>query len=93
MTLPICPETTNLMGRSFVIHPSVGKASTLVGEGDFGRWCLGMVMILVVGNEDIGRSVNHEAMEKKFVGLSLNQGSKQWEYLVSRNVPERRNET
>ena len=36
------------MGRSFVIHPSVGKASTLVGEGGFKRWCLGMVMILVV---------------------------------------------
>ncbi len=27
-----------LMGRSFIIHPSIRKASTLVGEGGFERW-------------------------------------------------------
>jgi hypothetical protein len=64
------------MGRSFVIQPSVGKALTLIGEGGFKRWCLGMMTILVIGYEDIERGGSCEGMEK-FVGLGLNQGSKQ----------------
>jgi hypothetical protein len=76
MTLPICPKTTHLMGQSFVIQPSVGKASTLVGEGGFERCCLGMMTILVIGYEDIEHGGSCKDMEK-FVGLGLNQGSKQ----------------
>ena len=77
MTLPICPKMTRLMGLSFVIQPSVGKALTLDGEGGFKRWCLGMMAILVTGYEDTECDGNRERMEK-FFGLALNQGSKQW---------------
>jgi hypothetical protein len=77
MTLPIHPEMTHSMGRSFVIQPSVRKASTLVGEGGFEQCCLGMMTILVIGYEDIECGGSCEDMEK-FVGLGLNQGSKQW---------------
>jgi hypothetical protein len=68
------------MGRSFIIHPSVRKALSLVEEGGFELWCLGMVMILVVC-EVMWCYVNREDMGGKFVGLGLNQGSNQRKYL------------
>ena len=68
------------MGQSFVIHPSIGKALTLVGEGGFERWCLGMVMILVVVRL-CGAMSTVKIWGEKFVGHGLNQGSKQREYL------------
>ena len=37
-----------------------------------------MMIVPVIGYEDIEHCGNREDMEEKFVGLGLNRGSKQW---------------